>query len=665
MLAPICLFTYKRLFETRKTIQALQNNFLATESDLIIFSDGGNSDASWAKVKAVREYIRSVSGFKSIQLIESEINVGLANSIITGVTQILDTYGKVIVLEDDVITTSNFLDYMNQCLNSYENNDRVLSISGFSFSNNSLNETSDVCFGNRASSWGWATWKNRWEQVDWEVKTYKNFQYNLIKRWKFNRGGSDMSHMLGKQMSGKINSWAIRFCYHQFEHQLVDVYPIMSKVSNIGFGENATNSKAGALRFRTTPDTSNKREFLLPNEIKLSKITLVKFRWRHSIPMRAIDRLNKTGSVTPKELIVFHPALAPYRVDFFNQLASSFSSKFYFSLDNPKEQKFNQKILRSEINFQFNLNSFGFELFGRSVRFGVWHILAKYKPNIVICSEYSQSTISVLLYKYLFKRELKVFTISDDSIDLSIKRVGVRKWIRNICSNWIDGIIFPSKHVSDWYKIHVNSHPKTLELPIIHSNEHFRDKLSNALNYSAINTEKYDLVGKKVFLFVGRLVEIKNIDLLIRAFANAAIKSGVLIIVGDGEEKENLIQLAERMNLAETCIFTGRLEGDELLSWYNIAQCFILPSYIEPYGAVVNEALLAGCKVLCSNLAGASELITNENGCVFDPIDEHKLKELIQHTANSLNVLELPVVLKPDLMPFLLKEKIIDLVSEL
>lgn len=291
MLAPICLFTYNRFFETRQTILALQKNYLASESDLIIFSDGGKNDLSWGKVNAIRKYIRQISGFKSVEIIESSVNKGLANSIIAGVTQIIEKYGKVIVLEDDIITTTNFLDYMNQCLYCYENNGRVLSISGFSFSNNTFNQTFDVCFGNRASSWGWATWNNRWEEVDWEVKTYKKFQHNLIKRWKFNRGGSDMSHMLDKQMSGKINSWAIRFCYYQFEHNLVDVYPIKSKVSNIGFGKNATNTRVSTLRFRSIPDNSDKREFLLPSKIELSKIALSKFRWRYSIPMRTIDIL--------------------------------------------------------------------------------------------------------------------------------------------------------------------------------------------------------------------------------------------------------------------------------------------------------------------------------------------------------------------------------------
>jgi glycosyltransferase involved in cell wall biosynthesis len=250
--------------------------------------------------------------------------------------------------------------------------------------------------------------------------------------------------------------------------------------------------------------------------------------------MRAIDHLIiKVDKTT--ELIVFHPALAPYRIDFFNQLSEHFDAKFYFSLLNPKEQKFNYEAIKRELNFGFKLINFGFEFFGRTVRFGIWKKLRKLRPRLVICSEYSQIVISVLLYKLLFNNKLKVFTICDDSIDLSKHRKGIRKWIRTVCSNHLDGIIFPSQEVCDWYKGNVSSKPKTLELPIIHDNEAFRKKLKNALDYSKIHVEKYDLTGKKIFLFVGRLVAVKNVELLIRAFAKANIALGVLIIIGDGE----------------------------------------------------------------------------------------------------------------------------------
>ena len=292
MLAPICLFTYNRISETRRTIEALQDNYLAIDSDLIIFSDNSSDEVSPLKVKEVRDYIRQVSGFKSVKIIESDTNKGLANSIIYGVSAIVKQYNKVIVLEDDLITSKNFLDYMNKCLDFYKENKKILSVSGFSYSDRSANN-SDVIFGFRASSWGWATWYDRWQDIDWNVSNYSSFRQNTTKRLKFNIGGSDMSHMLDKQMAGTINSWAIRFCFHQFEHKLFDVYPAQSKVENIGIGENATNSKIGLLRFRTKLDFSNKRIFDLPAEIKVYKIDVVRFYWHHSIFLRVISKLFK------------------------------------------------------------------------------------------------------------------------------------------------------------------------------------------------------------------------------------------------------------------------------------------------------------------------------------------------------------------------------------
>jgi hypothetical protein len=291
MLAPICLFTYNRLSNTQDTVSALQNNFLAQSSDLFIFSDGGKDENSWNQVLAVRGYIHTLKGFKSVSIIESSMNQGLATSIISGVTQIVEKYGKVIVLEDDLITSRNFLDFMNQSLDFYENESKVLSISGYSFSHKcNENYSFDVNFGYRASSWGWGIWKDRWDKVDWEVKSYNEFKSSLIKRILFNRGGSDLSHMLDKQMSGKLNSWAIRFCYHQFINQMVDVYPVESKVTNIGFGSNSTNTKKSVFRFKNKLDSTEKITFNLPKKIKINIFLSIRFYWRYSIIMRALNK---------------------------------------------------------------------------------------------------------------------------------------------------------------------------------------------------------------------------------------------------------------------------------------------------------------------------------------------------------------------------------------
>jgi hypothetical protein len=284
-LAPVCLFVYIRLEETKQAIDALKNNYLSDKTNLYIFSDGPKNNAALEKVSAVREYINTISGFNKTKIIESEINKGLSESIISGVSKIIDEYGKVIVIEDDLITSRNFLYYMNTALDFYQDTKRVLSISGFSFPIQfPENYAYDTSFGIRASSWGWATWKDRWGEVDWYVSDYNRFKYNIVKRMKFNRGGSDLSHMLSKQMRGKINSWAIRFCYHQFKNDLVDVFPVISKVKNIGFGENAENCDIEIKN--NTLDYSDKSKFNFPSHIQLFPNIIRQFRRFNSLTQR-------------------------------------------------------------------------------------------------------------------------------------------------------------------------------------------------------------------------------------------------------------------------------------------------------------------------------------------------------------------------------------------
>jgi glycosyltransferase involved in cell wall biosynthesis len=358
-----------------------------------------------------------------------------------------------------------------------------------------------------------------------------------------------------------------------------------------------------------------------------------------------------------KKLVIFHPALAPYRIDFFNQLAERFESIFYFSLNNVPDQKFNQDELQKKIQFKYKILS-GFNLFDRTVRFGIFNILNREKPDIVLCSEYNPVTYTVLLFKRLINKNLRVYTINDDSIDLSIKRKGVRKIAKNLASNYLDGIIFPSENVGQWFNANVNSKINVFELPIIHDNESFRQKLSTILSISENYVRQYNLFDKKVFLFVGRLVKIKNIEFLIKAFSKSRQEKDILIIVGDGEEYESLKHIINELNLKDSCILTGRFDGDELIAWYNVAQNFILPSILERYGAVVNEALLSGCKVLCSEIAGASNLINGKNGFVFNPADTNQLSEQIKVLSSSSNPVLLPLHVKPDLMPFNMNEKL-------
>jgi hypothetical protein len=207
-----------------------------------------------------------------------------------------------------------------------------------------------------------------------------------------------------------------------------------------------------------------------------------------------------------KKLLIFHPALAPYRIDFFNELADNFDASFYFNLTNVADQKFDQVALKAKCNFQCNYLLNGFDFFGRSFRLGIIRIIKMKNPDIVICSEYGFVTWIVFLYKKLFFKRFKIYTISDDSINNSILRKGIRSFVRNMISKNIDGVIFASDEVCEWYKSNITIKTKTFVLPIIHSDVVFRESLKASLPMANENIQKHKLTGKKILLFVGRLV---------------------------------------------------------------------------------------------------------------------------------------------------------------
>ena len=179
--APIILFCYRRKID--KLISSLKKNKEALKSNLFIFSDSFKSEIDKQDVIKVRQSIKNIRGFKSIKIFESKKNKGLANSIIDGVNLIINNYGKAIIIEDDLIVSKYFLNYMNRALDFYKNNKKdIWSISGYSPSLPCLKHyKQEIYLSLRSSSWGWATWLNRWNKVDWKVKDFNNLKKNKNK----------------------------------------------------------------------------------------------------------------------------------------------------------------------------------------------------------------------------------------------------------------------------------------------------------------------------------------------------------------------------------------------------------------------------------------------------------------------------------------------------
>lgn len=268
-LAPLILFVYNRPTHTRLTVEALLKNNLAPETDLYVYSDAAKNNSSNEKVEEVRAFIHQISGFKSITIIERQENMGLANSIISGVTEVIQKYKRVIVLEDDLLTSTDFLEYMNEALNVYEARPAIWSISGYQYPFGIPgNYPHDVYLSKRPHSWGWATWEDRWSKSNWNVlpddPVFKN---NTLKK-AFNEGGEDLTRMLWSQVNGEIDSWYVRWAYSQFQNNCYSVFPVQSKVKNIGVDGSGTHFKHANNKYQTEIShyKVNFPEHIEPNE---------------------------------------------------------------------------------------------------------------------------------------------------------------------------------------------------------------------------------------------------------------------------------------------------------------------------------------------------------------------------------------------------------------
>lgn len=287
MPAPVVIFVYNRPIHTRKMIEALSKNDLAFDTDVFIFSDASKDNSHQKDVEKTRNYIDSIAKeklFKNVNIIKTSKNKGLAKSVINGVSTIIEKYGEVIVVEDDLVTEPEFLSFMNDSLKFYKKNKKIWSISGYSLPIKiPRNYKKDVYLSPRGSSWGWATWDNRWEKVDWEVSDYYSFKKDNKKKSQFNKGGRDLSDMLALQMTGQIDSWAIRWCYTQFKLDMYTIYPVKSFVRNIGLDGSGTHSNITNKFDMVLNDTD--RSYKLEN-VNLNKVILKKFQNYYINPYR-------------------------------------------------------------------------------------------------------------------------------------------------------------------------------------------------------------------------------------------------------------------------------------------------------------------------------------------------------------------------------------------
>lgn len=349
-----------------------------------------------------------------------------------------------------------------------------------------------------------------------------------------------------------------------------------------------------------------------------------------------------------KKILAFHRIIAPYRIDFFNALGSKYDLTVVMFWRNLKDQTFDYQKIEERLLFEYSY-CVKEELGVLYWLNAIWKLLSNSNQDIVYVGEYGLPTILAILHRFITRSKYKIVSIVDDSYNMVSENNHFSKRHRyavNILTPFLDDVQVVEPRVEEWYQDKFN---KGICFPIIADDIYIRDLLRRVLPISERYVEEYRLEGKKVLLFVGRLVALKNIEFVINAFREANIPDSLFLIVGSGELEPELKELVKTF---ENVLLVGRYEGDDLYAWYNVAQVFTLPSTQEPFGAVTNEALIAGCLSLISTAAGSNCLVSEGiNGFKIDPFNQSAYIRYLISLFDACDPLSIPLTVKKNLMP--------------
>jgi len=357
-----------------------------------------------------------------------------------------------------------------------------------------------------------------------------------------------------------------------------------------------------------------------------------------------------------KNILIIHPALAPYMIDQFNVISQLYNLEVAFLFRNPWYDKFDQSKLLPLLKFKYSFLLKGPHYKERVFRFKMLNLIRKVDPDIIIGYEYSFTTQYLILLKSLGLIHQKIGSIIDDSLDICYHvQTNIRFLARHLSVKRLDYLIVQSSEVSKFYQNTFNIEDKRIIVsPILQEPERLRNNRDELEKIGNDYLIKYHLKNKKVLLFVGRLVPVKAVTKFIDNIKTILQdhEDLVLVIIGDGEERKNIEALVKEFKLETKVLMPGRYEGSELYAWYLCASGLTLPSTYEPFGAVVNESLIFGTKVFCSKHAGASILIHSDIGLIFEPLDKNETIDKIKIFLNLIDtVTEVNIDRKPCLMP--------------
>jgi glycosyltransferase involved in cell wall biosynthesis len=325
-----------------------------------------------------------------------------------------------------------------------------------------------------------------------------------------------------------------------------------------------------------------------------------------------------------KKILLFHGCLPPYRIDLFNSFADDFDLQVILMAKPIKLRAlgFDAKAMETQAKFHFEWHNRGLYFGNHLISMIYGKVIRCLHPDIVWCQELGVNTLCAIFLKRFFK--YKIMLSVDDSPAMLSKYSILRRILRRFVYRRVNLILVVSRQVKSILKKEFES-CNFFYMPIIQDEQKFTLKLGNAALIADENTMKYGLKDKVVFLFVGRMEQEKQPLFLLHAFMEANMADAVLVLVGNGSLSHTISDVIVSHHLQKKVIQTGKLQGNNLYAWYRLADYFILPSKYEPFGSVVNEALLSGCKVIVSDQVGASTLVNGVNGTIFPFQDESKL----------------------------------------
>jgi glycosyltransferase involved in cell wall biosynthesis len=357
-----------------------------------------------------------------------------------------------------------------------------------------------------------------------------------------------------------------------------------------------------------------------------------------------------------KKILIFHPFLAPYRIDLYNKLSETFELTALLTMSTAKMKKmvgFDLEKVNSNAHFSFKYVTKGIYFGHHLISFVYFTTIWKFKPTIILAHELGVNTLAAILLKPLFNYKI-VITV-DDSPSMTQSYSKLRSLLQRFVISRVNTVLVIHPEVKKYLEKKYKSQRSCefIYLPIIQNEKVLTDKLEAADNDVKLLIERHQLAGKKIILFVGRLVLEKSPEMLLRAFTQIDTKDKVLIFVGDGVLRNDLEELVERKGLKSHVLFMGRLSGVPLYAWFRLADVFVLPSRFEPFGAVVNEALVAGCKVVISDRVGATAIVSDSNGSIFNYENEKELVDNLKIMLSGVHVDNQKGKLKESKMPIL------------